>query len=174
VDVTALPYPGVPTDVQAQLTALLALADGISVVTDKVFPDRFMHIPELMRLGAGIRREGASAIISGRLRLSAACVMASDLRASAALLLAALAADGESLIRRVYHLDRGYERLEQKLNHVGADIRRVSDVPENMPASLQSPDDLPATLDASDIPAPKFLRFGSSSVSEQTGLTTGD
>lgn len=175
VDVTALPYPGVPTDVQAQLTALLALADGISVVTDKVFPDRFMHIPELMRLGAGIRREGASAIISGRLRLSAACVMASDLRASAALLLAALAADGESVIRRVYHLDRGYERLEQKLNHAGADIRRVADVPENMPASLMSPgDDLPAAPDASDIPAPKFLRFGPASVSEQTGLTTGD
>ena len=161
VDVTALPYPGVPTDTQAQLTALLSLANGISVVTDKVFPDRFMHIPELMRLGAGIRREGASAIISGTPRLSGACVMASDLRASAALLLAGLAADGESVIRRVYHLDRGYERLEQKLNLVGADIRRVADTPENMPASLQlSADDQSApAIDSSDTPPPpKFLR----------------
>jgi UDP-N-acetylglucosamine 1-carboxyvinyltransferase len=161
VDVTALPYPGVPTDVQAQLTALLSLADGISVVTDKVFPDRFMHIPELMRLGAGIRREGASAIISGAPRLSGACVMASDLRASAALLLAGLAAEGESVIRRVYHLDRGYESLERKLNLAGAGIRRVADTPENMPASLQlSVDDQPVpTIDSSDTPPPpKFLR----------------
>lgn len=160
VDVTALPYPGVPTDVQAQLTALLALADGISIVTDKVFPDRFMHIPELMRLGASIRREGASAIISGTARLSGTCVMASDLRASAALLLAALAADGESVIRRVYHLDRGYERLERKLNLAGADIRRVVDDPSNMPDSLQlSVDDQPTpTIDSSDTPPPpKFL-----------------
>ena len=161
VDVTALPYPGVPTDVQAQLTALFSLADGISVVTDKVFPDRFMHIPELMRLGASIRREGASAIISGTSQLSGACVMASDLRASAALLLAALAADGESVIRRIYHLDRGYERLERKLNQVGADIRRVVDDPDNMPGSLQlSVDDqsVPA-IDSSDTPPPpKFLR----------------
>lgn len=160
VDVTALPYPGVPTDVQAQLTALLSLASGISVVTDKVFPDRFMHIPELMRLGANIRREGASAIISGTPRLSGACIMASDLRASAALLLAALAADGESVVRRVYHLDRGYQRLELKLNQVGADIRRVADHPDNMPSSLQlSVDDQSApTMDPSDMPPPpKFL-----------------
>jgi UDP-N-acetylglucosamine 1-carboxyvinyltransferase len=120
-----------------------------------------MHIPELMRLGANIRREGASAIISGTPRMSGACVMASDLRASAALLLAALAADGESVIRRIYHLDRGYERLERKLNLVGADIRRVVDSPENMPASLQlSVDDQsqPA-MDSSDTPPPpKFLR----------------
>lgn len=163
VDVTALPYPGIPTDVQAQLTALLSLAGGISVVTDKVFPDRFMHIPELMRLGANIRREGASAIISGTNRFSGTCVMASDLRASAALLLAAIAADGESVIRRVYHLDRGYERLERKLNLVGADIRRVVDDPENMPASLQlSVDDQSAlTIDSSDTPPPpKFLQRG--------------
>ncbi|MBS0202068.1 MAG: UDP-N-acetylglucosamine 1-carboxyvinyltransferase [Planctomycetes bacterium] len=161
VDVTALPYPGVPTDVQAQLTALLALADGISVVTDKVFPDRFMHIPELMRLGASIRREGASAIINGTPRMSGACVMASDLRASAALLLAALASDGESVIRRVYHLDRGYERLERKLNSVGADIRRVPDDPDNMPQSLQLSVDEQSvpTMDSSDTPPPpKFLR----------------
>ncbi len=165
VDVTALPYPGVPTDVQAQLTALLALSEGISVVTDKVFPDRFMHIPELMRLGANIRREGASAIISGTNRLSGTCVMASDLRASAALLLAALAAEGESVIRRVYHLDRGYEHLERKLNAVGGDIQRVADDPANMPDSLQlSADELSApTIDSSDTPPPpKFLRRGES------------
>lgn len=161
VDVTALPYPGIPTDIQAQLTALLTLTNGISVVTDKVFPDRFMHIPELMRMGAGIRREGGSAIISGCRQLSGACVMASDLRASAALLLAALAADGESVIRRIYHLDRGYDHLERKLNLVGAEIRRVADQPDNMPGSLQltSEEQLVPALDSSDAPPPpKFLR----------------
>ena len=160
IDVTALPYPGVPTDVQAQLTALLALAQGISVVTDKVFPDRFMHLPELMRMGANVRREGACGIISGVSRLSGACVMASDLRASAALLLAALAADGESVIRRIYHLDRGYDRLERKLNLVGADIRRVADLPENLPASLlfSAEDEAAPAVDSSDTPPPpKFL-----------------
>ncbi|HEY0983513.1 MULTISPECIES: UDP-N-acetylglucosamine 1-carboxyvinyltransferase [unclassified Schlesneria] len=160
LDITALPYPGIPTDVQAQFTALLSLAEGISIVTDKVFPDRFMHIPELMRMGANVRREGASSIVSGTPNLTGACVMASDLRASAALLLAALAADGESVIRRVYHLDRGYERLENKLNQVGADIRRVNDQPDNMPASLQLSEDeqQPLALDSSDSPPPpKFL-----------------
>ena len=160
VDITALPYPGIPTDVQAQFTALLSMADGISVVTDKVFPDRFMHIPELMRMGANVRREGASSIIGGIRTLTGACVMASDLRASAALLLAALASDGESVIRRVYHLDRGYERLEQKLNHVGADIVRVADLPETMPQSLQLSDEeqRPLAIDSSDTPPPpKFL-----------------
>ena len=160
LDITALPYPGIPTDVQAQFTALLSMAEGISVVTDKVFPDRFMHIPELMRMGANVRREGASSIIGGTPTLTGACVMASDLRASAALLLAALAADGESVIRRVYHLDRGYERLEQKLNQVGADISRVDDEPQNMPASLQLSEDeqQPLAVDSSDSPPPpKFL-----------------
>jgi len=160
LDITALPYPGIPTDVQAQFTALLSMAEGISVVTDKVFPDRFMHIPELMRMGANVRREGASSIIGGTPTLTGACVMASDLRASAALLLAALAADGESVIRRVYHLDRGYERLEQKLNQVGADISRVDDEPQNMPASLQLSEDeqQPLAIDSSDAPPPpKFL-----------------
>ncbi len=161
LDVTALPYPGIPTDVQAQFTALLSIANGMSVVTDKIFPDRFMHIPELMRMGANVRREGASSIISGTSTLTGACVMASDLRASAALLLAALAADGESVIRRVYHLDRGYERLEQKLNQVGADIARVADLPENMPFSLQLSDEeqRPLAIDSSDAPPPpKFLK----------------
>jgi UDP-N-acetylglucosamine 1-carboxyvinyltransferase len=159
LDITALPYPGIPTDVQAQFTALLSIAEGISVVTDKVFPDRFMHIPELMRMGANVRREGASSIISGIRTLSGACVMASDLRASAALLLAGLAADGESVIRRVYHLDRGYERLEQKLNKVGADITRVADLPETMPVSLQlsEGEQRPLTVEPSDVPPPKFL-----------------
>lgn len=160
VDLTALPYPGIPTDVQAQLTALLCVANGISVVTDKVFPDRFLHIPELCRMGARIRREGASGIISGVPKLSGACVMASDLRASAALLLAALAAEGESVIRRIYHLDRGYERLERKLNMLGAEIRRVVDVPKNLPASLQlSPEELrPTAGDVGEVSPPKFLQ----------------
>ena len=135
-DVIALPYPGIPTDVQAQLTALLCGADGISIVTDKVFPDRFMHAAELVRMGAAIRREGSSAIVSGVAGRSGACVMASDLRASAALVIAALAAKGESVVRRIYHLDRGYDRLEAKLNSLGAGIRRVKDEPANMPASL--------------------------------------
>lgn len=158
-DITALPYPGVPTDVQAQLTALLTVASGISVVTDKVFPDRFLHIPELCRMGARIRREGASGIINGVPHLSGACVMASDLRASAALLLAALAADGESVIRRIYHLDRGYERLERKLNMLGAEIRRVADLPENLPASLQlSVEEMQSpAVEFGDVPPPKFL-----------------
>lgn len=136
VDATALPYPGLPTDVQAQFMSLLCLANGISVVTDKVFPDRFLHAAELARLGATIRREGPSAIISGVRQLSGACVMASDLRASAALVLAGLAAEGETVVKRIYHLDRGYEQLERKLNYLGANISRVEDKPENMPRSL--------------------------------------
>lgn len=139
-DCTALPYPGVPTDVQAQLMALLTQAAGLSVVTDKVFPDRFLHLPELVRLGARIRREGGTAIIHGGRTLKGACVMASDLRASAALVIAAMAAEGESVIRRIYHLDRGYEHLERKLNMLGADIRRVTDEPANVPESLASVD----------------------------------
>lgn len=135
-DCTALPYPGIPTDVQAQLMALLTRSTGISVVTDKVFPDRFMHAAELARMGASIRREGPTAVISGVPRMSGACVMASDLRASAALVLAALAAPGESVVRRIYHLDRGYEHLDEKLKLLGADVRRVDDIPENMPDSL--------------------------------------
>lgn len=136
-DCIALPHPAIPSDLQAQLTALLSLAEGISVVTDKVFPDRFMHVSELARMGARIRREGPSAIISGPARLSGASVMASDLRASAALVVAALAADGPSVIRRIYHLDRGYERLEAKLRGLGADVQRVDDTAANVPAELR-------------------------------------
>lgn len=124
-DVVAVPYPGWPTDAQAQLMALLSLVPGTSVVTDRVFPDRFIHASELIRMGADIRVNSGSAVIRGADQLTAATVMASDLRASAALVLAGLAASGTSCIRRVYHLDRGYVRFEEKLNSLGADIRRV-------------------------------------------------
>ncbi|REJ70880.1 MAG: UDP-N-acetylglucosamine 1-carboxyvinyltransferase [Planctomycetota bacterium] len=135
----ALPHPALPTDIQAQLTALLSTAEGISIVTDKVFPDRFMHIAELARMGARVRREGASAIISGPARLSGAAVMASDLRASAALVLAGLAADGPSIVRRIYHLDRGYESLETKLRSLGADVQRTRDHADHIPLELADP-----------------------------------
>jgi UDP-N-acetylglucosamine 1-carboxyvinyltransferase len=126
-DVVALPFPGIPTDLQAQVSALLASADGISVVTDKVFPDRFMHVAELNRMGAQIRKEGPSAIIVGRQQLTGAEVMASDLRASAALVLAAMAAEGRSIVHRIYHIDRGYHRIEERLNTLGAQIERVKE-----------------------------------------------
>jgi UDP-N-acetylglucosamine 1-carboxyvinyltransferase len=129
-------------------------------VTDKVFPDRFLHAPELVRLGANIRREDPSAIISGVKGLSGACVMASDLRAGAALILAALAARGESVIRRVYHLDRGYDRLEKKLNALGAQIQRVSDHPEHQPETLHAVGIGPLSHHASHEPLqpPNWLR----------------
>ncbi|MBD3676677.1 MAG: UDP-N-acetylglucosamine 1-carboxyvinyltransferase [Planctomycetaceae bacterium] len=128
-DLVALPYPGIPTDVQAQMMSLMSVTPGMSVITDRVFPDRFMHASELVRMGAQIRREGPTAVVQGVEHLSGAHVMASDLRASAALVLAALAAEGETVIRRIYHLDRGYERLDDKLNSLGASIRRVDDQP---------------------------------------------
>jgi UDP-N-acetylglucosamine 1-carboxyvinyltransferase len=127
VHCSASPYPGFPTDVQAQLTSLLTLAPGESSVTDTVFPTRFMHVPELCRLGADIRCDQGTAIIHGGTPLQGASVMASDLRASAGLLIAALAAQGTSEIRRIYHLDRGYERLEVKLQQLGASVVRVRD-----------------------------------------------
>ena len=125
VDVTTHPYPGFPTDLQAQMIALMTLSPGISVVTEKVFPDRFMHVPELNRMAARISLEGSSAIITGVRSLSGAPVMASDLRASAALILAGLVARGETVVDRVYHIDRGYEGIEKKLRKVGATIERV-------------------------------------------------
>jgi UDP-N-acetylglucosamine 1-carboxyvinyltransferase len=125
VDVTTLPFPGFPTDLQAQMMATLVTADGISVVTEKIFPDRFMHVAELTRMGARIRKEGNAAVVHGERRLSGAPVMASDLRASAALVIAALVAEGKTTISRVYHLDRGYERLERKLRPLGAVISRI-------------------------------------------------
>jgi len=124
IDVAARPYPGVPTDVQAQLTALACVARGQSTVRDDVFVNRFMHVAELNRLGARIRRRGRGVVITGVRRLTAAAVTASDLRASAALVIAALAAEGQSVVRRAHHLDRGYQRLDEKLNRLGARIER--------------------------------------------------
>jgi UDP-N-acetylglucosamine 1-carboxyvinyltransferase len=125
VDVTTAPYPGFPTDMQAQMMALLSVANGASVLTETVFENRMTHVAELQRMGASIRVEGNHAVVRGVPRLSAAPVMASDLRASACLVVAGLAAEGETVISRVYHLDRGYERMEEKLTRVGAVIRRV-------------------------------------------------
>jgi len=125
-DIITQPYPGFPTDLQAQFMALLSLADGNSVVIEKVFPDRFMHVAELNRMAANLRKEGPTVIVAGVKKLIAAPVMASDLRASAALVLAGLAAEGETVVQRVYHIDRGYERIEKRLNSIGARIGRVS------------------------------------------------
>ena len=119
------PYPGFPTDMQAQMCALLSTSDGISVVTENIFPQRYMHVAELKRMGAQMQLEGATAVIQGVDRLFGAQVMASDLRASAALVLAGLKADGITEVSRVYHIDRGYERLDEKLSELGAHIERV-------------------------------------------------
>ena len=124
------PYPGYPTDMQAQMTALFALTPGISVVKDTIFPQRFMHCSELKRMGANIKVDNGTAIITGVEGLSGAPVMASDLRASAALVLAALAAEGTTEIHRLYHIDRGYEMLDEKLMTLGAKVRRVRDLEE--------------------------------------------
>ncbi|OHB66687.1 MAG: UDP-N-acetylglucosamine 1-carboxyvinyltransferase [Planctomycetes bacterium RBG_13_60_9] len=123
-DITTQPYPGFPTDLQAQFMALLALAHGNSVVIEKIFPDRFMHVAELNRMAANLRKEGSAVIVAGVKKLVAAPVMASDLRASAALVVAGLAAEGTTTINRVYHIDRGYERIEERLNAIGAKITR--------------------------------------------------
>jgi len=127
VDLMTEPYPGFPTDMQAQLMTLLALAGGASMITEAIFENRFMHVPELSRMGADINVHGASAIVRGVEKLSGAQVMATDLRASVSLILAGLAAEGETIVNRVYHLDRGYERLEEKLAACGADIGRIGD-----------------------------------------------
>jgi UDP-N-acetylglucosamine 1-carboxyvinyltransferase len=121
------PYPGFPTDLQAQLMALLTQAEGESLIEERIFENRFMHVPELTRMGADIKVHGGEARVRGRSRLRGAPVMASDLRASAGLILAALAAEGETVISRVYHLDRGYERVEEKLSACGARIERLKD-----------------------------------------------
>ena len=121
-------FPGFPTDLQAQLMALLCLADGNSIITEKIFPDRFLHVAELNRMGARLRKEGPTVIVQGVKRLVGAPVMASDLRASAALVLAGLCAKGTTKVHRIYHLERGYDRLDEKLRTVGAEIeRKISD-----------------------------------------------
>jgi len=125
VDVTTAPYPGFPTDLQAQMMALLTMAEGVSVLEEKIFENRFMHAPELMRMGARIGVHGGTATVTGVERLRGAPVMATDLRASVSLILAGLAAEGETVLSRVYHLDRGYEKVEEKLSACGARIERV-------------------------------------------------
>ena len=127
-DVMTEEYPGFPTDVQAQYMALATQAEGTSVITENIFENRFMHALELVRMGANIRIEGSRAVVRGKTPLSAAAVLASDLRASASLVLAALVADGETIIDRVYHIDRGYEHIEEKLRGVGAQIRRIGEM----------------------------------------------
>ncbi len=127
IDVTTQPYPGFPTDMQAQFMAMLALGSSTSMLTETIFENRYMHVPELARMGADITVRGRSAVVRGVSGLTGAQVMATDLRASMSLVLAGLAAKGETVVNRVYHLDRGYERLEEKLSGVGADIERVSD-----------------------------------------------
>ncbi len=127
IEVTTQPYPGFPTDLQAQMMALLCLADGNSVVTEKIFPDRFLHVAELNRMGTRLRKEGPTVIVEGVKKLIGAQVMASDLRASAALILAGLIAKGTTRVHRAYHIDRGYERIEEKLAGVGANIRRLNE-----------------------------------------------
>jgi len=127
LDLTTLPYPGFPTDLQAPFTAALTRAQGMSVVTEKIYPERFMHVAELMRMGASIRKQGPSTIIQGVPRLSGAEVMASDIRGGASLIVAALAAEGKTDIHRIYHVDRGYDRLEEKLNALGARVQRMKE-----------------------------------------------
>jgi UDP-N-acetylglucosamine 1-carboxyvinyltransferase len=127
-DMSTEEYPGFPTDMQAQYMALATQVDGTSIVTENIFENRFMHVQELIRMGADIKVEGRSATIRGKSELSAAAVMCSDLRASASLVLAALVADGESILDRVYHMDRGYEHIEEKLRGVGAQIRRMGNI----------------------------------------------
>ena len=126
-NLTTAPYPGLATDMQAQLMSLLCKAEGTSILKETIFENRYMHVPELARMGADIETEGRTAVVRGPVSLTGAEVMATDLRASMSLIIAALAAKGETTVRRIYHLDRGYERLEEKLQLVGADIERVGD-----------------------------------------------
>tara|TARA_B110000263_G_scaffold250146_1_gene270856 strand:- start:491 stop:1783 length:1293 start_codon:yes stop_codon:yes gene_type:complete len=127
INIETAPYPGFPTDLQAQFISLMSVANGTSIVTETIFENRFMHVPELQRMGADITVDGGSAIVRGTRKLTGAPVMASDLRASASLVLAGLIAEGKTTVRRIYHLDRGYERLEEKLASVGAEIIRLKD-----------------------------------------------
>jgi UDP-N-acetylglucosamine 1-carboxyvinyltransferase len=124
-NVTTLPYPGFPTDMQAQYMTLMTQATGVSTITESIFENRFMHVAELQRMGANVRESGRTALVTGPAALSGARVMATDLRASASLVLAGLAASGETIVDRVYHLDRGYYRIDEKLRGLGADIERI-------------------------------------------------
>ncbi|MFA6385123.1 MAG: UDP-N-acetylglucosamine 1-carboxyvinyltransferase, partial [Candidatus Omnitrophota bacterium] len=124
INITTLPYPGFPTDMQAQVMALMTVTSGISVITEKIYPDRFMHVAELNRMGAHIQREGPHAIVEGVKQLSGAPVMASDLRASACLVLAGLVGKGATAISRIYHLERGYENIDKKLEALGSQLWR--------------------------------------------------
>jgi UDP-N-acetylglucosamine 1-carboxyvinyltransferase len=136
-DVITEEFPGFPTDMQAQYMALATQAEGTSTITENIFENRFMHAQELVRMGANIKIEGHRAVVRGRTPLSGAAVLASDLRASASLVLAALVAEGETIIDRVYHIDRGYERIEEKLRSVGAQIRRIGSlIPRRTPAAV--------------------------------------
>lgn len=135
-EIITLPFPGFATDLQAQMTTLMAITPGLSIITERIYPNRFMHIPELERMGAQISIEGSSAIINGVKKLYGAPVMASDLRASAALVLAGLIAEGQTIVQRIYHLDRGYEDIDQKLKNLGADVQRLST--DQIPLELAS------------------------------------
>ncbi len=126
VNISTAPYPAFPTDMQAQFMAMNAVAQGSSVVIENIFENRFMHVQELQRMGAQIQLNGNTAMITGVEKLAGAPVMATDLRASASLILAGLAAEGETTVERIYHVDRGYERIEEKLSMLGADIKRCS------------------------------------------------
>ena len=138
-EIITLPYPGFPTDLQAQACALACTIPGLSILTERVYPSRFMHIPELLRMGATVSLEGANAIIKGGRQLSGAPVMASDLRASAALILAGLAAERETWVHRIYHLDRGYEFMDKKLRKLGADVERLPE--SSLPPAFRRPND---------------------------------
>ncbi len=138
-EVITLPYPGFPTDLQAQTCALACTIPGLSILTERVYPSRFMHVPELLRMGAEVSLEGSNAIVRGGKKLNGAPVMASDLRASAALILAGLAAEGETWVHRIYHLDRGYELLDLKLRGLGAEIERLQE--SALPPAFRSPID---------------------------------
>ena len=126
VSISTAPYPAFPTDMQAQFMALNTVAEGTATITENIFENRFMHVPELQRMGADISVKGNTAVVLGVESLTGAQVMATDLRASASLVLAGLAARGETIVDRIYHLDRGYEYIEQKLKHIGANIKRIS------------------------------------------------
>ena len=127
VDIHTSPFPGFPTDMQAQFTAMNSIATGAGIITETVFENRFMHVHELQRMGADLKLEGNTTITEGVERLTSAPVMATDLRASASLVLAGLVAEGETIVDRIYHIDRGYETIEEKLSQLGADIKRLPD-----------------------------------------------